>query len=312
MTPLVSILIPAYNSAPWLAQTVESALAQTHPRCEVIIVDDGSTDATLAIARATESRGVRVIAQANAGAAAARNRAREAARGDFIQYLDADDLLSPGKIAAQLATLSVRPPDTLATCRWGRFESNPAQARFVDDAVFRDLGPIDYLLLHTGESLMMHPAAWLVPRAVSDRAGPWDERLSLNDDGEYFARVVLASAGLVFTADPAAASYYRSGITGSLSRRRSAAALISLERSIELISSHLLAAENSPRVRRALADYWQRLVYELYPAHPAGSRAACRRVREFGGSQVAPSMGSRQRLLARFVGWKIVRRIFSS
>ena len=312
MTPLVSILIPAYNAAPWIDATLESALGQTHPRCEVIVVDDGSTDETLTIARSKEAKGVRVIAQPNAGAAAARNRALEVAQGDFIQYLDADDLLSPEKIRAQLATLASKPADTLATCRWGRFEGDPASARFVDDIVFRDFTPIDYLLLHTGQGHMMHPAAWLLPRAVADRAGRWDASLSLNDDGEYFARVVLASSGIAFTADPSAATFYRSGLGGSLSQRRSPKALVSLARSIELISAHVSAAENSERTRRALADYWQRLVYELYPGDPAGSRRAAERVREFGGSRTPPPMGPRQRALARVFGWRLVRRLFNS
>jgi glycosyltransferase involved in cell wall biosynthesis len=76
MSPLVSILIPCSNAAPWLAATLASALAQTHPRTEIIIVDDGSSDHSLAIARTFEPHGVRVVTQPNAGASAARNHAR--------------------------------------------------------------------------------------------------------------------------------------------------------------------------------------------------------------------------------------------
>jgi len=307
--PLVSILIPAYNAAPWIAATLESALAQTHPRVEITVVDDGSTDDTLARARAFEPRGIRVVSQPNAGASAARNHALRLARGDFIQYLDADDLLSPRKIELQLALLADRPAGTLATCRWGRFETDPSIARFVDEEVFRDFTPLDYLLAHTGAGAMMHPAAWIVPRTIADAAGPWNESLSLNDDGEYFARVVLASAGLAFAADPAAASYYRSSLTGSLSGRRSARALVSLEKSCALISDHLLATEDTPRMRRALADYWQRACYELYPEAPAASLAAERRAADFGGSPLPPPGGRRRQLLARLIGWRLARRL---
>ena len=310
--PLVSILIPCYNAAPWLAATLESALAQTWRNTEIIIVDDGSTDSSRDIAQPFTARGVQLIAQPNAGASAARNRALRAARGDYFQFLDADDLLSPNKLAAQLAVLADRAPGSLATCRWGRFEHNLDNARFVDEVVFRDFAPVEYLLLHTREARMMHPAAWLVPRSVADCAGPWDERLSLNDDGEYFARVVLASAGIAFTPDPAAASYYRSGIGNSLSQRRSAAALASLALSAELITAHLTAAEDSLRTRAALADYWQRLVYELYPGDVTASRAASLRVRDLGGSRLPPPMGARQRLLSRLLGWRLVRRLFPS
>ena len=312
MSPLVSILIPAYDAAPWIADTLASALAQTHPRCEIIVVDDGSRDGTLARARDIAARHpgrIHVVSQPNAGASAARNHALRLARGDFIQFLDADDLLSPRKIELQLARLATSPARSLATCRWGRFETDPAATRFVDADIFQDFSPLDWLLLHVAECRMMHPAAWLCPRAMLDAAGPWDETLSLNDDGEYFARVVLVSAGLVFTPEPDAASHYRSGLGGSLSRRRSPAALASLARSIELISAHLSAREDSPRVRAALATYWQRLAYELYPDAPDASRRASARALALGGSDLPPPMGGRLRALSRLVGWRLAYRL---
>jgi hypothetical protein len=149
----------------------------------------------------------------------------------------------------------------------------------------------------------------LVPRGIVERAGPWDESLSLNDDGEYFARVAAASAGLAFASEPEAATYYRSGLAGSLSRRRSPAALASLYRSAELISTHLLSMEDSPRSRQALSDYWCHLCYEFYPDSPRLSREAGRRSATLGRSEVPPPLGSRARLLARLVGWRLARRL---
>ena len=95
MMPLVSVLVPAYNAEQWIAGTIRSALAQDWPRKEVVVVDDGSRDRTLAVAREFASREVAVITQENQGAAAARNRAFSVCQGDYIQWLDADDLLSP-------------------------------------------------------------------------------------------------------------------------------------------------------------------------------------------------------------------------
>lgn len=307
MSPLVSILIPCHNAAPWLSATLESALAQTHPRTEIILIDDGSTDDSLIVARTFEPRGVHVITQNNSGASAARNHALQLARGDLLQFLDADDLLTPDKIAAQVSSLASTSSDSVATCRWGRFTTDPAAAAFVDDAVFRDFAPIDYLLAHTGAARMMHPAAWLVPRAIADRAGPWDEALTLNDDGEYFARVALASCRLVFS--PTGASLYRSNLPSSLSRRRSRPALESVFRSVALIAGHLQRAEDSPRVRRALADYWQRLVFEIYPEGPDLCRRAEAEARVLGGSTLPPATGGREQFVARFLGWKLARRL---
>ncbi|MCX6954347.1 MAG: glycosyltransferase family A protein, partial [Verrucomicrobia bacterium] len=101
--PLVSVVIPCFNSARWLPATLDSVLAQTWPRVEIIVVDDGSRDDSLAVARRYASRGVRVESIANSGAAAARNHGLALARGDYLQFLDADDLLAPDKLEKQLA-----------------------------------------------------------------------------------------------------------------------------------------------------------------------------------------------------------------
>jgi glycosyltransferase involved in cell wall biosynthesis len=307
MNELVSIIIPCHNAAPWLAETIRSALDQTWPRTEIIVVDDGSRDDSLAIARGFEPRSVRVASQSKAGASAARNHGLRLARGGLVQYLDADDQLTPDKIAAQAGLLRHSGPDCVATCRWGRFTTDPAAAAFVDVAVFRDFTPVEWLLEHTAAGRMMHPAAWLVPRAVADRAGGWDESLSLNDDGEYFARVALAATRLVYS--PAGASLYRSALPGSLSRRRDRRALESLYRSVELIAAHLRRAEDSPRVRRALADYWRRLEFEIYPDAPDLSRRAAAETLALGGSALRPARGAREALVARVLGWKAARRL---
>src|SRR5690606_18693900 len=108
---------------------------------------------------------------------------------------------------------------------------------------------------------------------------------------------------------PDAATYYRSGLVSSLSRRRSQAACVSLHRTGQLLQQHLLAAENSARVRQALADHWRHLVYELYPDAPALSRDAERRSAELGVSHIPPPLGSRARLLSRLIGWRLARRL---
>jgi glycosyltransferase involved in cell wall biosynthesis len=308
--PLVSILIPCHNAAPWLGATLESALAQTWAHREIIVVDDGSTDGSAALAQQFAGRGVRTLVQPNAGASAARNHALREARGDFFQFLDADDLLAPGKISAQLAVLAARLPGTVGSCAWGRFTTDPAAARMVDAAVFRDFAAVDFMVLAADTGAMMHPAAWLVPRTVSERAGPWDESLSLNDDGEYFSRVLLASGGIAFCADADARSYYRSRLATSLSQRRSDRARRSQFRSLELIAQHLRAAENSPRTRQACANSYQRFQHDFYPAPAELMAEAAERVAALGGSTLAgPPMGARTAALARVLGWKNVWRL---
>ncbi len=109
MKPLVSILIPAYNAEAWISDTLRSAIAQTWEPKEIIVVDDGSTDRTLAVARQFESDQLRVVTQKNQGAAATRNKAFSLCQGDYIQFLDADDLMGPDKIAKQMEALGQSP-----------------------------------------------------------------------------------------------------------------------------------------------------------------------------------------------------------
>jgi glycosyltransferase involved in cell wall biosynthesis len=305
---LASVIIPCHNAGRWLAQTLESALTQTWPAVEVIVVNDGSTDNSLAVADVFTNRGVRLVDQPNRGASAARNHGLRMARGEFIQFLDADDLISPDKIGAQIELLAGRPAGTVATCAWGRFETDPAAARFVDEAVFRDFAPVDFLVLAGDTGAMMHPSCWLLPRAVAERAGPWDETLSLNDDGEYFCRAVLAGTGMAYSAT--GRSYYRSGLPGSLSQQRGERARRSQFRSLELITAQLLAAEDSPRTRRAAANYLQRFIHDFFPAPADLMQRAETRIAALGGSSLdRPPMGPRTAALARWLGWKNVWRL---
>jgi glycosyltransferase involved in cell wall biosynthesis len=307
--PLVSILVPCHNAAPWLAATLESALAQTWPHCEIIVVDDGSTDNSTAVARRYAPAGVRLAMQPRSGAAAARNRALRETCGDFIQFLDADDLLSAGKIASQVNLLTARPPGALASCAWGRFTTDISTARFVDTSVFRDFAPIDFLLLAGETGAMMHPAAWLVPRAIAERAGPWNETLSLNDDGEYFCRVALAASEIAYCTDPVAKSFYRSGLPGTLSQRRDERARRSQFRALELITRSLLTAEDSARTCSACAGYWRRFVHDYYPVPRDLITRAQAEVLRLGSELGQPPMGPKSRWLARLIGWRNVWRL---
>ena len=107
MNPLVSVMIGAYNAAPYLGEAIESALGQDYEPIELIVVDDGSTDGTAEVARRYSQ--ARVIQQENGGNGSARNRAVENASGELYAFLDADDLFTPGKLSLQKAALDADP-----------------------------------------------------------------------------------------------------------------------------------------------------------------------------------------------------------
>lgn len=252
--PLVSILIPAHNAQRWVGDAIASSLAQTWDRKEVIVVDDGSTDKTAWVARQFEGAGVKVISKANEGAAAARNVAYEYSRGDFLQWLDADDLLSPNKVAAQLARLADTEDDVLLSSAWGHFAYRPQCAVFAPSSLWQDLSPTEWLLRKLGENLHMQTATWLTSRRLAEAAGPWDTRLLVDDDGEYFSRVLLCSRGVRFVSD--AQVYYRCLPTNRLSFvGTSARKMESLLVSMGLQVEYLQSLERSARVDSACLAY---------------------------------------------------------
>src|SRR3989338_10346077 len=107
-TPLVSIIIPTYNNAKFISAAIDSAAKQTYPNIEIIVVDDGSTDQTKNVILPYQHR-IRYIHQSNEGLAAARNKAIEKSKGDYLQFLDADDLIHPEKIKKQIDCLMREP-----------------------------------------------------------------------------------------------------------------------------------------------------------------------------------------------------------
>jgi glycosyltransferase involved in cell wall biosynthesis len=299
--PLVSILIPAFNTQEWIADSLRSAIAQTWERKEIIVVDDGSTDETLAIARQFESESVRVVTQRNQGAAAARNRAFSLSQGDYIQWLDADDLLAYDKIARQIEALS---PDcnerTLLSSAWGRFMYRYYRAEFFPTALWRDQSPVEWLLNKMGQNLYMQTATWLVSRELTEAVGPWDTRLLGDDDGEYFCRVLLASEGIRFVPD--AQVYYRAR-GNSLSyvwrsdKKREAHWL-----SMQLHIGYLRSLEDSTRARFACVQYLQNFLDYFYPERLDIVREAEALAADLGGRLQPPALSWKYSWIATLFG----------
>jgi hypothetical protein len=264
MPELVSILIPAYNADRWISQSISSALAQSWERKEIIVVDDGSTDNTLKIARSFDCNKVKVVATHNGGASRARNIALAHAQGTYIQFLDADDLLGVDKLSRQLQGADPGSHSrTLLTAAWGFFFEHPHRMAFKSDSLWENLLPVDWILRKFSDGAWMNPAVWLVSRRLVELAGPWDERLSSSgdDDGEYMCRLVKSSKTVKFV--PEARSYYRIGNLGSLglSSKKSTKALEALLLGTSLCIEHLKSLEDSNRTRHASLMYLQRLAH---------------------------------------------------
>jgi Glycosyltransferase like family 2 len=226
---------------------------------------------------------------------AARNKAYELCQGDYIQWLDADDLLSRDKIAKQIkAAEQSQSKLTLLSCGWGYFISRPNKARFVPTSLWCDLSSGEWLLRRCEANLHMNPATWLVSRELTDAAGPWDTRMVGGgiDDGEYFGRVCLASNGIRFVPDVKV--YYRLTGSGSLSQiGRSNKKMESLLLGMELQIGYLRTLDDSKRSRAACVNYLQNWLPTFYPERPDLVQKA---------QQLATSLGGRLSLPK--VSWK--------
>lgn len=261
---LVSIIIPAYNAECWISDTIRAVVSQTWPKKEIIIVDDGSSDKTLTIAKSFESGMVKVVAQSNKGACAARNEGLHHAQGTYIQWLDADDLLAPDKITRQLKLAqSGRESRELLTSSFGTFYYYHQQARIKPTSLWQDLSPADWLINKFNDNVWMNPATWLVSRKLTELSGPWDERLVRDNDGEYICRVVAASDRVRFIGD--AMSYYRIGNIGSLSTRTSDKVYESYLLSSMLCIQYLISLEESERSKKASLNLLQACLPFFYP-----------------------------------------------
>jgi glycosyltransferase involved in cell wall biosynthesis len=308
MEPLISILIPAFNAQEWIADTIRSAVGQTWPRKEIIIVDDGSTDQTFAIAGRFASKEVDVISQQNQGAAAARNRAFSVCQGDYIQWLDADDLLAPDKITKQMRVAQhCGDRRTLLSSAWGRFDYRVRRAKFVPTGLWCDLSPVEWLLRKMGENVFMQTGGWLVSRELCEAAGAWDTRQLSDDDGEYFCRVILASNSVRFV--PQARVFYRRTPTNRLSyvgqsdKKKDALFL-----SIELHLKYIQSLENSDRVRTACLRFLQGSLIEFYPERPDIVDRMATLAAECGGSVTLPRLRWKYAWLEPLLGWSLAKR----
>ena len=307
--PLVSILIPCYNAALYLAAALDSALAQTWPNKEIIVVNDGSTDRSGEILDSYHGNGIKVIHQENKGQCAAANRAFQECSGDYIKFFDADDLLAPRTVELQMERV-VGSTTAVASCEWGRFYGDNFSTFKLDpQLVWKDMDPIEWLVESwlEGRGGMMQCAMWLVPRALLEKCGLWNEDLCLINDFEFFVRVLCHASEVRFALG--ARLYYRSGIGGSLSGQKSAKAAQSAFHSLTLGTQHLLARRNDARARLACATVLQNFVFDYYPEHAELCRLMAARVSELGGSDQPPNGTPGFHQLRRVVGWKLARRI---
>ena len=308
MNNLVSILIPAHNAERWIADTISSALEQTWPRKEIILVDDGSTDKTLVIAREFSSPTVKVVGQEKQGAAAARNHALALAQGDYIQWLDADDLLDVRKVELQMAVAVKNgfSKGTLLSGPWGYFCYRTRTARFQATPLWCDLSPIEWCVRKFEHNAHMQTATWLISRELTEAAGLWDTRLLSNDDGEYMARVIKISDAIKFV--PEAKVFYRITAASRLSYVGQSKAKIEAQLlGLQLQMQHLLELEDSERTRAACVQRLQTWFDNFYPERADLMSRVEQMASNLGGRLEPPTLNWKYLWVQKLFGWAAVK-----
>lgn len=204
---LVSIIIPTHNSRQWVAGAIDCALAQTHPHCEVIVVDDGSTDETEDYLNEKYREQIRYIYKPNSGPASARNMGISVAKGEFIQFLDSDDFLAPDKIERQMAVFRDCPECDVVYSDFAfvfdgmgdKREESPASyaTKYRSENVFESLLDGNFIVIHSP----------LTRASVIRSCGGFDESLSSDEDYDLWLKI--AGRGHRFCFVPEVLAFYQ-------------------------------------------------------------------------------------------------------
>ena len=282
----VGVVIPCRDGAGTLAQTIRSVLAQTAPPAEVRVIDDGSRDASRAVAEGFGPP-VSVHPGPARGAAAARSAGAALAAADRLMFLDADDLLTPRTLAALGAALDAAPGPGVALCPWDRLErEGDAWLVRPPSAAPPRPGQDDLAAWLTGA--WSPPCAVLWDRAALERAGGWGEEAATDDDGRLMMRAFARGVSVRRTRE-GLALYRRAPIGASLSGRRfTAAGLASRARTLEATRDEIERAGGRPAHRAALAEAAGALARDAegHPEVVARCRALAR-----GGRRSPPALG---------------------
>ncbi len=241
--PLVSIIIPTYNRAHLIGETLESVIGQTYQNWECIVVDDRSNDYTEELLEFYCLFDSRIVFQKRPevkikGASSCRNFGLKLTKGELIQFLDSDDLLEINKLEEQIKLYT--DDLELITCKWGGFEksSNLTTRYKFRYYSYRNYNKGINLLRTFGKKNEFLPShVYLTPKLLVRKAGWWNESISNNDDAEFFTRIILNTSKIKFSSKTSV--YYRYSGTNKLSDFTDKAKVLSAIKSWKLIEYHI-------------------------------------------------------------------------
>ncbi len=303
---LVSIIVPCYNHAEWLPTALNSCLAQTYPKIEIIVVDDGSTDASANIAREFVARWperIRFAFQNNQGVGAARNTGFGMCHGEYVQYLDADDYLRSEKIDDQAQCLNVTGAD-IVFGPWQYHRHPPDGPDFLAERDTREIP--DDLILAMLNGWWIPPAAVIQRRTLVQSLGGFDEALRQGQDTLFYFRAAINRVRFAYSPH-CHTVYRRQGARATWTgNRNSAEVKIAVNRACE--SALRSAGRLEPTYTRALANGYCTLAADVHDRDFEESQRLLAHAHELFRS-VWPGGRERQRTARRAIddaikGWR--------
>jgi glycosyltransferase involved in cell wall biosynthesis len=315
--PLVSIIIPCYNAEKYVAEAIQSALDQTYPECEVIVIDDGSSDGSLEVIKGFGEK-IRWESGPNRGGCAARNRGAALAKGEYFQFLDADDVLDAAKVGHQANALSGL-PRAASTCRLivsrdpkRETRQLPAiSSQQIPGKVFLVrwvLGEITPLFNPQGDPGITYgnSTSWLVSREIFAESGGWNESLTVCQDSELFAKVASICQSIDVNAE--AFGFYRIGVANCVSAGRSRTKAESFLAYCQTTERLLRETQNS-KLNEAISNLYTSFIQRFYPMHKDLVDWAFKAIAATGRPACSGIKAPRLRQLSRIVGVRMALRI---
>ena len=315
MSNKVSIIMPAYNASAYIAEAIQSVLNQTWTNWELIIVDDGSTDDTLQIAQsfARKDSRIQVYHQHNQGGCAARNEALKHITGNYVQYLDADDVLHADKLSLQMAIYN-QPDETdglLVFSKCYRLHSTGELSPASMSWLYHDyMNPVDLLIATwNARGNAIQYSSYLIPKNIVDKVGLWNINLTRSQDCEYMARVLSNALHLCYV--DTAVYYYRI-VTGSVSNKPLSLRQIESECDVaDVVSSIILARVKTKEAIRACSVHYTDLLTAYYPKNKLFINRILSQMKIYNLPFNFENRGRLFHMLKNIFGWRVAVRIIN-
>jgi glycosyltransferase involved in cell wall biosynthesis len=286
MKTSVSVIIPCYNAERWIGEAIQSCLKQTYQPNEVIVVDDGSTDQSRKVVSVAvrNDAAVRLIESSHQGACAARNQGLAAAGGEYVQFLDADDLMSPRKLELQIAA-AAQSREAVPCGPWLWLQQT--NGHWTTEQPRQHMSCSGDFVRHWLEGYFLAVHCFLWPRAAVVALGGWDESLSNNQDGDLYIRALLNRVQFCFV--PESMVYYRRGHSdNSVNSQRTSASLKSRVRVLDKVQAALESRGDLQNYRAVLAQRHYDLARGFALDQPDEARKCFRRFLQLSPSGRVP------------------------